>query len=190
MIRRAYFLFLSFLIMGCASSASAPYQNITKTELKYKKILVLPFTDSDQATKVKAESIFLDALKTYPDLTALSAQDAGQNIWTDMGIENPSKYSVIDFSVSPQGYDRRKKIQDNWGAKAIVLGSIMKKEHTLSMYIQMIDAEDGELTLSFSKIENFGDLEEEALEKLSKDCADKVIRHIKDNVVVTTIRKY
>jgi hypothetical protein len=195
MIKRLVPYFLSIFILGC-TSASPQVQEITKTDLKFKKILILPLTDSDEATKVDeaikttGEKAFIDELKTFSDLSVISVADTGQNIWTDLGIENPSKYSVIDFSVSPQGYDRRKKIQDQWGAKAIVLSSIMKKNHTLAMYVQMIDAEDGELTLSFSKIEEYRSSEGEVIEKLAKICADKVISHIKDNVVITNIKRY
>jgi hypothetical protein len=174
-------------VFGC--STVKPEKIFTKTELKYKKVLLLPLVDGTEELRTLAFDNLYNDLKSFPDIEVVDRNLINDQFLVEAGL-NPHKYTVIDLSVNAEGHERRQKIKDKVSANAIILASCVKENNTLAMYVQMLDIDDGELSLSFSKVLEVGPNQEETLKTLVKLCADKIIAHIKDNIVMTTIHKY
>ncbi len=183
-------LFISVCVLLIAGCTTVPQEKIiTKTELKYKSIVVLPFVDGTEDVRSTAFKYFYDDLNAANDIKIIAKERANEDLLKEMGVD-PQKYAVIDFSVSQEGQKHRNVMKEKLSADGLVLASCYKQNNTLAMYVQMLDVVDGELTLSFSKTEDITNNQEEALKKLAQKSADKVIEHIKDNIVITRIHKY
>ena len=189
MKRFIFFFIWVFLLYGCGTTTQQQVKSAQ--ELKYKKILVMPFTEGTEAQRSLAYDTFVQELSSFPEIQILGKGQVNAQFIQDLDIPHPESYGAIDFANNLQGNNRRKKIEEKFSVDGIVFGSFFIDKEEVALYIQMMDMETGGLTLSFSKettMKNKDD--QEAIKSLAKTCAQKVIEHIKDNVIITRFYRY
>ena len=178
---------MSFL--GCA----APTQKFVKTESNYiyDKILVMPFSRGDAKARTLAYTVFLQELEKLADIQVYGKDQFEEHLLKDLNLSEDQEYSLDQFTAGSQGKERLKTIDKSLGARAIIFGTISVENHKATLALQMLNVESGSLTLTFSREEEVLDNNvEEAVRAVTKECARKVLGHVKDNVTITNIYKY
>ena len=184
MKRFIFFLISALVFYGCGTTTKQQVKSAQ--ELKYKKILVMPFTEGTEAQRSFANDAFLQELSTFLEIQIVGKGQVNTQFIQDLSIPHPESYGAIDFSNNLQGNNRRQKIAEKFSADGIVFGSFFIDGEEVALYIQMVDMKTGGLTLSFSKESVMKNKEDqEAIKSLAKTCAQKVVEHIKDNVIIT-----
>ena len=176
-------------IFGC----TAPTQKFVRTENNYiyDKILVMPFSRGDEKERTLVYTVFLQELEKFADIQVFGKEQFEEHLLKDLNLSEDQEYSLDQFAAGTQGKERLEAIDKSLGAKAIIFGTISVGNSKVYLAIKMLNVESGSLTLSFSKEEDVLDNNvEEALKAVTKECAQKVINHIKDNVTITNIYKY
>src|SRR5947208_2724355 len=104
-MRHVMIVLSALFLAGCTTTAKD--QTMTKTELKYKTILVLPIVEGTTELRKNAFNSFYNNLKMAEDIKLIAQEEINSQYLTNIGLENPEKYSVIDFSVNEKGLDHR-----------------------------------------------------------------------------------
>ena len=178
---------MSFL--GCV----APVQKFVRTQSHYiyDKILVMPFSRGDATARTLAYSVFLQELEKLADIQIFGKDQFEEHLLKDLNLSEEQEYSLDQFAGAAQGKERLKTIDKSLGARAIIFGTILVENHKATLALEMLNVESGSLTLTFSREEEvLGNNVEEAVKALTKQCAQKVLSHVKDNVTITNIYKY
>ena len=180
-----FFLMGSLIFSGCAVSTHEGVK--TTREYRYKQVLVLPFTQGDEAQRNLATHTFREELKTFSEITLIEEKLIDPRIIEELGITHPDSYGTLDFAESPEANHRRQQLAQEFSVQAIVFGSFFIEGQHIYLYIQMMDVQTGIVILSFSKEAQIADNTADAtIVNLAKECAQRVIAHIKDNVSITS----
>lgn len=188
-MKRFIIIVIALFLSGC--SARGPEGVRTVTRFHYQNIMVLPFTPGEQPQRDLATEIFRREMSSFSDITILADEKIDEDLIAQLGVTHPDSYGSLDFTQSPEADQRRREIREKFGVDAIVFGSFFSEGDSLYLYIQMMDTARGIVTLSFSRemTASSGKFTE-SLEALAKDCAQKVIEHIRENVSITSFYQY
>ena len=189
-MKRILIATMSFVLLnGCASTGVEQIR--TKKELKYKKILVMPFTKGDDANGSLARESFVNELALFPDIEIVGRGQLDETTIKNLGVAHPSSFGTLDFSSSPEGDGRRQKILESFKADAIIFGYCYIEQGMASLKVQMMEASGGSVILSFSKDSSIheGLVTDEAAKDIAQKAAQKTIDFLKENVVVTKFRR-
>jgi hypothetical protein len=176
-------------LSGCGTTSV--HEVKSKQELKYKKILVMPFTKSGEANVGVSRDTFISELSLFPDIQIIGQGQMDETTIKNLGVTHPESFGAMDFSASPEGDDRRKKIVDRFPADAVIFGYSYTEEGLLSLHIQMMDAASGTLILGFFKDASIPEATtaDDAARDLARKSAHKTIDFLKDNVVITRFHR-
>src|SRR3989338_177202 len=189
MMKRFFFILLICSLSGCSGTIRKEIKTVN--ELKYKKVLVMPFIQGIESKHPLSYNIFTQELSSYPEIEIIAREEINEQFIKDLGITHMESYGPVDFSVTLEGSQRREKLADMYGVNAIIFGTITVAENQVSLHIQMLDVESGDLTLSFFKeAEFYNNKLDDAVSFVAKNSAQKVIEHIKSNWAGTRIYKY
>lgn len=185
----ACFLILAaFLSAGCASVKKKVRSIET---LKYKTVLIMPFSQENEADQRSVYDVFFTEMQQFNEIKVIDRENLNQQFMEELGLNHPLTVGVVDFSETTEGHMRLKKVREVYDADAIIFGSLFVDGKFLSLAVQMLDVEDGSLTLSFTReIEVSEGAAQDAWAELAKQAVEKVIDHIQDNRVVTSVYKY
>ena len=183
-----FFILICFL-SGCATPTFKTVQS--EGGLLFKKILVLPFTALSPEHRRLAFDTFYDELATFKDINIVAKENVNDQLLGTLQLGNRNDYDASDFMGSIPGEGRLQKAKELFGMNAIVLGAVVVEQNRIIFFVEMVDADRSNITLSFSRdAEIAGGEVSEIIKSLAHDCAHKVISHIQENVVVTYIHKY
>ena len=173
---------------GCASVK----KKVRSVEtLKYQTILIMPFTEGNEADQELVSNIFYNEMQQYEEIKVIDREEMNQQFMEELGLNHPLTTGAVDFTGSAEGNARRRKVHELYSADAIIFGSLFVDGEILSLAIQMLDVESGELTLSFTKeLTASPEAVQTAWTDLTKLTVEKVIAHIQDNRVITSVYKY
>ncbi|MDP2654004.1 MAG: hypothetical protein Q8Q08_08235 [Candidatus Omnitrophota bacterium] len=177
---------LAVVLQGCASTTPKP-EVMKAIELRYKKILILPFTRAEEDIRILAGNILAEELGKAPGVTVTGPDKVGLAFIQGMDFEKPDDYGALDLTPeAADGDERRGKVVSAFGPDAVIFGSFLSEEKVVALYVQMINLETGAVVLSFSKeaeIHN-GD-GNAAVREASQAAAQKIAEFLKENI--TTI---
>ena len=189
MKKAVLFLIVIFLTSPGCTTVKKKVRSVET--LKYGTIVVMPFTEGQDADRTVLYNAFDNALRRFEEIKVVDQEKLSQQFVEELGLNHPLTTGAVDFTSSSEGNARRKKVHDLYGADAVIFGSLFEDAGVFSLAIQMLDVEDGSLTLSFSQDVPFKpEASQEALENLAKACVEKVMAHIRDNRVTTSVYKY
>ena len=160
--------------LGC--SMEKPFYVNPQADLhKYRKIMVMPFTQGPDNESHAAYQAFVNEFLWDENRKIIGDEHANQKLLKQLDIAY-KEYGVVDFSANPYGEERRGKIVQACGAEALIFGSVFVGEPDVSLYIQMLDVESGQMVASLVEtvsIKN-GDAET-AVKAVARNAAWKII---------------
>ncbi len=189
MKRLFIFFLLCFLTEGCITT---PQPRIHESrEYVYKKVLVMPFTEGGGDTRWLIYDEFVKEL-SKETIFEIYRRERNDEQWVvDLELTHPDSYGPVDFSPEDRGIERRAKIEQMYAVNALIFGSFFKNDQVLSLHVQMVEVENGELILSFSREIPYTEVVlVESIKSLSSKCAEKVLRFLKENWTDIKIKKY
>ncbi len=177
-----------FVGTGCAMTKKKVRSYET---LKYRTVLVMPFTEGSETDRGLVYNVFYKEMRQFEEIKVIEPEKMNQQFMEELGLNHPLTAGAVDFTASAEGNTRREKVRELYDADAIIFGSLFVDGEVLSLAVQMLDVESGTLTLSFTKeSEFFPGAAPAAWTDLAKFAVEKVIAHIQDNRVVTSVYKY
>jgi hypothetical protein len=183
-------LALMVLWLGGCGTTSVDHVVKTKSELKYKKLLAMPFTKGEGVNASLAQETFLSELALLPDIQIIGKGQMDETTIRNLGVSQPDTYTASDFSTSPEADARRKKVLEKFKADGILFGHLRTDQGLVSLNIQMVDGETGEVILNFSKDASIPEgLVDEATKDIARKAAQKTIDFLKDNVIITKFHR-
>lgn len=190
-MRKIFMTAMGLMVLsGCGTTGDEVLR--TNRELKYKNILVMPFTqkESEQANAPLAQGNFINELSLFPDIQIVGRGQMDETTIKNLGVTHPDSFGSLDFSTSPEGDERRKKVLESFQVDVIVFGSNYIDQGLDSLIIQMMDATNGAIILSFVKDSSIpGGLTDEVTADIARKAAQKVTDFLKENVVITRFHR-
>lgn len=184
-------LFLLIGIFTLSSCGTTTTQVIESKELKYKKVLIVPFTEGGEPWPRLAYDTFTAGMMGFKDIEVLREEKLPAEFISELHLNHTTNLGPLDFSGHPEGDDRRRKLTEQLGIDAVIFGSLFKDGDHVSLHIQMLDLESSALTLRLSREETVvAGKTEEAVENLAQTAYLKVISHIKENYSGTILYRY
>lgn len=188
-MKKIFFSILGLLFLSGCGTASV-HEVRTKKELKYKKILVMPFTRSSEANASLAQDTFIKELSLFTEIEIIGQGQMDETTIKNLGVSHPDSFGALDFSAGQEGEDRRKKVLDRFNADAIVFGYAYIDQGLTSLMIQMMETESGAVVLGFSKDTSLPvDMADDAVRDLARKSALKTIDFLKDNIIITNFHR-
>ena len=177
------------LLSGCSATTAGPEVR-TKEELKYKKILVMPFTKGEGADASLAQGTFINELSLFPDIEIVGNGQMDETTIKNLGVTHPDTFGPVDFSVTPQGDERRQKVLESFKADVLVFGYIYMEQGLASLHIQMLEGQSGDMILNFFKESSIPEgMAAETTRDIARKAVPKVIDFLKENVVITKFHR-
>lgn len=177
-----------FVCTGCAMTKKKVRSYET---LKYRTILIMPFTEGSEADQALVNDAFYSTMQQFEEIKVIDREVMNQQFMEELGLNHPLTSGVVDFTASAEGNARREKVRELYGADAVIFGSLFTDGEVRSLAVQMLDVESGSLTLSFTKESEPSVVSAQAAwAGLAQFAVEKVISHIQDNRVVTSVYKY
>ena len=175
------------LLSGCGTTSDQVVR--TNKELKYKKILVMPFIKGAGGANASiAQDNFLNELSLFPDIQIIGQGQMDATTIKNLGVTHPDSFGSLDFSP-PQGDERRKKVLESFPADAIIFGSNYIEQGLDSLVIQMMNT-DGAVVLSFTKEPSVPEgLTDETTVDVARKAAQKTIDFLKENETITRFHR-
>ena len=186
-MKKIFLLMVGLIVLnGCTSTEVEQVKS--KEELKYKRILVMPFTQGEGANAALAKETFISELSLLPGVEIVGQGQMDETTIKNLGVSHPESFGSLDFSASAQGDERRKKVLESFAADVLVFGYNFNEQGLASLNIQMIEATSGDGILGFTKeasvSEGFAD---DVGRDLARKSAQKTIDFLKGNVIITHI---
>jgi hypothetical protein len=145
---------LGIILIALAGCASTPAFYLKPDTLlaKYQRIAILPFTEANESHDALIYDILAKELQRESTFQVVGDPARNKNLMNEMeGVERT--WGVVDFSVSPHGEERREKIEHEIGVDAIVLGSLFIRPAEISLYVQVVDLDNGQMIVSLHREE-------------------------------------
>src|SRR3990167_6102308 len=103
-MRKIFMTAMGLMVLsGCGTTGDEVLR--TNRELKYKNILVMPFTqkESEQANAPLAQGNFINELSLFPDIQIVGRGQMDETTIKNLGVTHPDSFGSLDFSTSPEG---------------------------------------------------------------------------------------